>query len=373
MTELNNFFSFFLTKKAIKKIIAYIVLILFIYIFKDFVPMFFGIFVFSYLFYALAKFIQEKWIALAMKNKNFKFLKKISLSVIIALEYLIFIFIITMIISWMLPKLIIELKDLAQTIPLLNTKLNQVTSFLEELKNINLEIWTTLNTVISSKDYQLLLNIFNQVKIFSLAFLQIILAFVLSFVFVIDRKKLGKYLAWVKSSNFSFFYEEYAIIFEKVVKSFGLIFKAQAQIAFANTVLTLIWLYAIGIVYWGIFPYILTLAIVVFVFGFIPVLWTILSSIPIMIIAFSFYWTISAVLMVLMLIAIIHMIEAYYLNPKIVSTHLEIPVSLTFIILIVSEHFFWIAWLLIWVSLFYFLVWLVKDFNTMLDKKSKKK
>jgi len=43
---------------------------------------------------------------------------------------------------------------------------------------------------------------------------------------------------------------------------------------------------------------------------------------------------------IVMLIIIIHMIEAYYLNPKIVSSFLEVPVSLTFIILIISEHFF---------------------------------
>jgi len=39
--------------------------------------------------------------------------------------------------------------------------------------------------------------------------------------------------------------------------------------------------------------------------------------------------------------------EAYFLNPKIVSHLFKIPVSLTFVILFVSEHFFGIAGLLI--------------------------
>ena len=39
--------------------------------------------------------------------------------------------------------------------------------------------------------------------------------------------------------------------------------------------------------------------------------------------------------------------EAYFLNPKIVSHLFELPVSLTFVILIVSEHIFGIAGLLI--------------------------
>ena len=61
---------------------------------------------------------------------------------------------------------------------------------------------------------------------------------ILSFIFIMDRDKLGSYLAGVKKSNFKFLYAEYAIIFEKVVKSFGLIIRAQSMIAFANAVLT---------------------------------------------------------------------------------------------------------------------------------------
>jgi len=42
----------------------------------------------------------------------------------------------------------------------------------------------------------------------------------------------------------------------------------------------------------------------------------------------------------MILVAIVHFIEAYYLNPKIVSTFLELPVSLTFMILVISEYIF---------------------------------
>jgi predicted PurR-regulated permease PerM len=47
----------------------------------------------------------------------------------------------------------------------------------------------------------------------------------------------------------------------------------------------------------------------------------------------------TAVIEIVFLITLIHAIEAYYLNPKIVSSFVRIPVSLTFLILIVSEHF----------------------------------
>lgn len=101
--------------------------------------------------------------------------------------------------------------------------------------------------------------------------LKIILAITLSFIFIVDRKKLGKYLYRVRESNFGFLYNEYNLILEKVVKSFGLILKAQSMIALGNAVITMIGFYFIGQLFGG-FPYIITLTLVVFVFSFIPVL-----------------------------------------------------------------------------------------------------
>jgi predicted PurR-regulated permease PerM len=72
-----------------------------------------------------------------------------------------------------------------------------------------------------------------------------LLSIILSFVFLIDRFKLKKYLLKVKKSSFNFLYKEYKTILEKIVKSFGLIFKAQAMIALANSILTIIGLIVI--------------------------------------------------------------------------------------------------------------------------------
>jgi ABC-type bacteriocin/lantibiotic exporter with double-glycine peptidase domain len=62
--------------------------------------------------------------------------------------------------------------------------------------------------------------------------------------------------------------------------------------------------------------------------------------------------------------------EVYFLNPKIVSSYFKLPISIIFIILMISEKFFWILWLLIWVSLFYFIIWLMMDFEKSLNKKN---
>jgi len=153
-----------------------------------------------------------------------------------------------------------------------------------------------------------------------------------------DRDKLNSYLANIKKSNFKFLHAEYAIIFEKVVKSFGLILRAQSMIAFANAILTVLGLIIISVFCGQLFPFLLTLGLIVFVFGFVPVLWVFISSIPILFIAYSTYGM-SAAVAVIILILVVHAIEAYYLNPKIVSSYLELPVSMTFVILLVSELF----------------------------------
>jgi predicted PurR-regulated permease PerM len=77
----------------------------------------------------------------------------------------------------------------------------------------------------------------------------------------------------------------------------------------------------------------LTLGLIVFIFGFVPVVGVFLSSIPIMIVGYSATSTFTIVIAIILLITIIHFIEAYILNPRIVSNFLELPVSLTFVIL----------------------------------------
>jgi predicted PurR-regulated permease PerM len=72
---------------------------------------------------------------------------------------------------------------------------------------------------------------------------------ILSFVFLLDRKKLKKYLSTIKKSNFSFLYNEYKVIFDKIIRSFGIILKAQSLIALANAILTIIGLFIIGSVF----------------------------------------------------------------------------------------------------------------------------
>lgn len=368
---MKHIYSLFLTRKSTKKIIAYLLLILFIYLFKGFLGIFLLTFIFAYIFFSLWKFLKAKIDIFIWKLwKDFFYMKKIiKLNVIIIIEYILFIWIIIFLFSWLLPKITMELWKFANEIPIFKEQIVWVNEKLLEIKNDYKEIWNTLSQITANNDYQLILNIFDKLKSASFIFLKILISLVLSLVFILDRAKLSIYLSKIKESNFSFLYFEYKIILDKVVHSFWLIIKAQAMIALVNTILTVLWLYFISFVFYGTaFPFIITLWFTVFIFWFVPVLWTFLSSIPIILISYNYLWWFEASIFSLLLIIIVHIIEVYYLNPKIVSSFMEFPISLTFVILIVSEHIFWFAWLIIWVSLFYFFIWLFDDFDKVLSK-----
>jgi len=376
MDKIKEIINSLFTRKFIWKFVAYLLLVIAFYLFSDFLGIFFLTFILAYLFLATAEFLENNICLFITKiNKKGicenKFLKKYLLNFLIVTVYLVFIWWIVFIVSDLVPKLITELSELPKRIPFLAEPVNSVTNHLVELKNLNKEIWGSIDEIITNKDIDVVMDILSRVKSASVIFLQVILSLILSFVFLIDRFRLKKYLLGIKKSSFNFLYKEYKIILDKIVKSFWLIFKAQALIALINSVLTVVWLMIIWLIHGWAFPYILTLWLIVFIAWFIPVLWVFISSIPIIIIAYSMIWGYTVIVEIVLLICIIHVIEAYYLNPKIVSRFLEVPVSLTFIILIVSEHIFWIWWLLIWVSLFYFIVWLLIDIDNVLKRNKK--
>jgi predicted PurR-regulated permease PerM len=147
-----------------------------------------------------------------------------------------------------------------------------------------------------------------------------------------------------------------------------LLFKAQSLIALANAILTVIGLLIISFIHQGeTFPFIATLAVIVFIFGFIPVFGFLISSLPIILIGFN-YGGLDVVAAIIVMIAIIHAVEAYYLNPKIVSSYMEFPVFVTFVVLLLSEHYMGFIGLLIGVPLLYIIVDLFKDIDLYITK-----
>lgn len=373
MSILKKASRLFLNKYFLQKLVAYILLILWFYFLQDFLLVLFLTFIFSYLFLTSGNFIKEKFDNFISKilrnNGQILFLKRFfSLNIIIIFLYLVFIWTIFFALSDLLPQLTRELRDLPNYLPALKEPVMMITSKLEEIKNINSEIGWSINEIFSKQDIDIIMQFFDKLKAFWAVFIKIMISLILSYIFIIDRDKLWEYLKWLEKSNFWFLYHEYKIIIEKIVKTFGLVFKAQSMIALTNAWLTTIGLFIIWLVHNSSFPFIYTLAIIVFICWFIPVLWTFISSFPILIIGYTTFGTLTVVFEIIFLIAFIHAVEAYYLNPKIVSSYIKLPLSLTFLVLILSEHFMWFAGLVIWISSFYLILELLRDADKIITK-----
>lgn len=195
-----------------------------------------------------------------------------------------------------------------------------------------------------------------------------LIALLLSYLFIIDRKKIEGFLGQIRNGNFQFLYDEWSIVAKKMGDGFGMILKAQSIIAVVNAVLTTIGLLIISFVHGGQpFPFIFTLSLIVFICGFIPVFGTFFSGVPIIILGYS-YGTPTGdgfvvVIACMIMIAVVHAVEAYYLNPKIVSSYVHFPIFITLIILLIAEHFFGLIGLLIGVPLTWILIGLIEDFD----------
>jgi predicted PurR-regulated permease PerM len=219
-------------------------------------------------------------------------------------------------------------------------KIQVFVSNIEKQLSISLGLNTLVGDIINSGNLETIgQSMLGYLRNAGIILTKFLIGLILSYIFVIERQPIARFLAQIQDGNFAFCYREYSIIARKIGNGFGAILRAQSLIAIVNAVLTSLGLIIISLVHGGsIFPFIFTLSLIVLVFGFIPVFGTFISGIPILIIAYGYGGGISVALVIAM-IAIVHAIEAYYLNPRIVSSYMHIPVFVTFIILLVSEHF----------------------------------
>ncbi|MDP2103905.1 MAG: AI-2E family transporter [Candidatus Gracilibacteria bacterium] len=356
-----------------QKLFAILLLALLIYLLESFLAIFLITFLFSYLFLDVSKTIHEKLGQLSTHLKH-RFSKKFlrtfsSLPVIITIVYVSFIVIVVSLFYTLIPHLLEEGKGLIHDAPAIADQVQNAIANFEDTVNIDLGINKTLSSIFNPTSVEnIVRGTFENIKNIGIFLTKFLIAMILSYVFLIDRTKITTYLESIKKGNFSFIYEEYSVIFGKIAQGFGLIFKAQAFIALANALLTVASLIAISFFHGGeTFPYIITLGVIVFIFGFVPILGTFLSAIPILIIGYN-YGGGNVILSIVTMLVFIHTIEAYYLNPRIVSSYMELPVFLTFLILLVSENLFGFVGLLIGVPIFYILIDLLKDFDHFVTK-----
>ena len=172
-------------------------------------------------------------------------------------------------------------------------------------------------------------------------------AFILSFFFALESKKLNHFGNQLAKSKFGWYFLDVYYFGKKFVDTFGVVIEAQIVIAFVNTILTVIALIFMKM------PNILSLGIMIFFLSLIPVAGVIISLIPLTIIGYS-VGGFKYVIYILLLILFIHMLEAYVLNPRFMASKTKLPVFCTFIVLLISERLFGLWGLIVGIPIFTF-------------------
>jgi predicted PurR-regulated permease PerM len=161
-----------------------------------------------------------------------------------------------------------------------------------------------------------------------------LLALLFSFLIVLDLPRLTVSVRSLENSRLSFVYGEVAGSIRDFATVLGKALEAQFAIAMANSVLT-----AVGVYLLGLGSAMAFLTLIVFLCSFIPVLGVFISSVPICLIALQASGLMTMILAIVM-ITVIHLVEGYVLNPRIYGTYMRINPVIVLCILTIGAQLF---------------------------------
>jgi predicted PurR-regulated permease PerM len=185
-----------------------------------------------------------------------------------------------------------------------------------------------------------------------------LLALLFSFLILLDLPTFSKNFTKLKDTKIDFIYNEVADSIRDFALVLGQALEAQFIIAIFNTLFT-----AIGITLLGLSTKVAFLSVLVFLCSFIPVIGVFISSVPICLVALQSSG-LNTMLFAILLITIIHLVEAYILNPRIYGSHMRINPVIVLIILTISGKLFHIWGLILGVPVYTYI------FGTAIQKKS---
>ncbi|PEE42373.1 AI-2E family transporter [Bacillus pseudomycoides] len=328
MMQMKKFFQ----SRGFQRLLVLVILALLLYGLKSMINLILITFILTFLMDRFQRFISEKLNRFVRINRK----------VIIAFLYIVVVtFIVTTLYKY-LPVLTIQISQLIYQFKLFfknppdNEMIRYVFSVINQME-VSKYIEQGVDVI-----YQSLANI-------GKLSLQILLSLILSLFFLLEKERIIVFTSKFEDSKLSIFYKEIAYFGQKFARSFGKVIEAQFLIAVVNCILSVIALVFLG------FPQLLVLAVMIFLLGLIPVAGVIISLFPLCIIAYNI-GGIAYVVYILIFIAVIHAIESYFLNPKLMSAKTNLPIFYTFMVLIFSEHFLGIWGLIIGIPIFIFLL-----------------
>ncbi|ALP36220.1 hypothetical protein ASL14_08605 [Paenibacillus sp. IHB B 3084] len=240
-------------------------------------------------------------------------------------------------------------------VPLISIQVKQVYLMIQQAYlHPNLNQWN--ETIIEFMDTLNVQRLFepglNAVMKVSQLGTQLLVSIILSLFFLMEKSYITRFTATFVDSKLGWFFKEVGHFGRMFLGTFGKVLEAQLLISLINCILTTIALWIMG------FPNLLGLALIIFVLGLVPVAGVFISLAPLGLIAFS-VGGIQYVIYLVILIVVIHAIEAYFLNPKLMSSKTNLPIFFTFVVLIFSEHLIGIWGLIVGIPLFVFFLDLI--------------
>jgi len=318
----------FLNNNSIKRFIIFGIIVLALYLLRSMINLILITFIFSFLMDRLVKLVLSR----------FKLNRKLTVITL----YMGIIGLLSIGIIKYLPLIVSEISQLYKQVESFYTQKhdNIVITYIVQMLETN-EITKYLE-----QGFAFLLQYFSDISHIAV---QVLLSLILSLFFLLEKPKLIEFTLKFKHSKIADFYNEIEYFGSKFVQTFGKVIEAQFVIATVNCILTTLALWIMD------FPQLMGLSILIFLLGLIPVAGVIISLVPLCTIAYSLGGFIQ-VFYIVLVIMVIHAIEAYILNPKLMSSKTDLPVFYTFIVLIFSEHFFGVWGLIVGIPVFVFML-----------------
>ena len=320
--------------KGFIRFLTFLILIILFYALRDMINLILFTFIFIFLMGGLERFIS------ASLKKTLKI--KIRPQVIIIILYSVLISSMVMVIYKYIPIITMQLTELVSAL---------IEFYKNPPDNRAIEvIISAMNKLVSPTDIEQNASaVYTYAADIGKVSLQLFISILLSLFFLLEKERIGRFTSTFKDSKLGTIFRELQHLGNVFVNSFGKVIEVQFLIASVNAVLSLIILYFLG------FPQLLGLGIMIFLLGLIPVAGVIISLVPLCTIAYQIGGGMH-VLYVIILIAAIHALESYILNPKFMSAKTHLPTFYTFLVLVLSEHFLGIWGLILGIPIFIFVL-----------------
>lgn len=160
--------------------------------------------------------------------------------------------------------------------------------------------------------------------------LYIVIGLIVAVVYLLDQKRVDTLLESAHPNRFFGILRDY---FRFLGEAILITVKLQVIVALVNTILTLPVLLILQLPRLGV------LIAVIFFSGLVPIMGNLISGA--VLVAYSYlHKGISGVVIFLVITAVLHKIEAYFLNPRLASKHVQLPTLFLIFSLIAFEYLF---------------------------------